>query len=385
MLKVVTILGTRPEIIKLSEIIKVLDNYTNHTIVHTGQNYDFELSETFFEGLELRPPDYYLDVAGDNVGVTIGNIISKSYTLLDELKPNAVLLYGDTNSCLSAISAKRLKIPVFHLEAGNRSFDENVPEEINRRIVDHISDVNFTLTEHARRYLLGEGIRGDRVIKTGGFMNEIINVHSEKITQSKVLDSLDLHSSEYFTASIHREENVDSEDKLKRIISCFDRIIKEFKFKIIFSCHPRTLARLKQFEISLPEGVVVTKPLPLFDYLWLQKNALCVISDSGTITEEADILCIPAITPRESHERPEGFDAGVLVMTGFDPDLTVKSIKIQIETYRSDAFKPIVPDYHLARPSLTVLKAMLSHINYINCNVWKKDRHIEKGISQVTD
>ena len=371
-MKVATIIGTRPEIIKLSEIIKLLDNYTEHKIIHTGQNYDFELSKIFFEGLSIRDPDFYLEVAGENLGESIGNIISRSYELLAELKPDAVLLYGDTNSCLAAISAKRLKIPVVHLEAGNRSFDENVPEEINRRIVDHISDINFPLTERARSYLLKEGIRGDRIIKTGGFMKEIIQANQHEIDNSVVLKRLNLKKKKYFVASVHREENVDDERKLKNIAKCFQVIVDEFNQKIIFSCHPRTLSRLTEFNISLPEQVAVEKPFSFVDYMQLQKNASCVVSDSGTITEEADILGVPAITPRLSHERPEGFDSGVVIMTGLDPALTAEAIKMQIEIYGSSNFRPKVADYQAEKPSLTVLKSILSYVEYINLNVWKK-------------
>ncbi len=369
-MNIATIIGTRPEIIKLSQIIKELDKHYTQTLIHTGQNYDYELNQVFFEDLGIRKPDYYLDVAGKHLGESIGNIISNSYELLQRLRPDAVLVYGDTNSCLSVISAKRLKIPVFHLEAGNRSFDENVPEELNRKIVDHISDINFTLTEHARQYLLKEGLRGDRIIKTGGFMKEIISVNFDKIKSSAVLKNLNLEKGNYFVASLHREENVDNHEKLKSLTKCLEEIYQNFQKQIVFSCHPRTRKRLKEFCLPIPRGIVTSPPFSLFDYLALQQNAMCVISDSGTITEESDVLGFPAISPRLSHERPEGFDVGVIMLTNLVPSRVVKAIKIQLAEYSNYKHKQKIPDYSFDRPSITVAKAIGSYIDYINRNVW---------------
>ncbi len=369
-MNIATIIGTRPEIIKLSQIIKELDKHYNQILIHTGQNYDYELNQVFFEDLGIRRPDHYLNVAGKHLGESIGNIISNSYELLERLRPDAVLVYGDTNSCLSVISAKRLKIPVFHLEAGNRSFDENVPEELNRRIVDHISDINFTLTEHARQYLLQEGIKGDRIIKTGGFMREIILTNLDKIKSSAVLKNLNLEKNSYFVASLHREENVDNREKLLSLTKCLAKIHQDFQKPIVFSCHPRTRKRLNEFDLPTPAGTITSPPFSLFDYLALQQNSMCVISDSGTITEESDVLGFPAVSPRLSHERPEGFDVGVIMLTNLVPDRVVKAIKVQLEEYSDYEHKQKIYDYSMDRPSITVAKAIGSYIDYINRNVW---------------
>ena len=367
---VATIVGTRPEIIKMSEIMLALDRHYRQTIIHTGQNYDYELNEVFFKDLEVRSPDHYLGVSGNDLGETIGNIISRSFKILSELQPDAVLVYGDTNSCLSVIAAKRLKIPVFHLEAGNRSFDENVPEELNRRIVDHISDINFTLTEHARNYLLNEGIRGERIIKSGGFMTEVIDKHLTKIENSDVLDRMRLVKEKFFIASLHREENVDDLAKLTSLMDSFQEICEYFKMPIVFSCHPRTRKRLEEFRLKIPKNVKLIKPLGLFDYLALQRDAACVISDSGTITEEADILGFPAISPRLSHERPEGFDEGVIMLTNMRPERLISAIRLQMSDYSNKSKAPCISDYRKTQPSMTVVKAIGSYIDYVNKNVW---------------
>lgn len=369
---VATILGTRPEIIKMSQIMLALDTYYKQTIIHTGQNFDYELNEVFFEDLGLRPPDVYLSVSGNDLGETLGNIISKSYKALSNLKPDAVLVYGDTNSCLSVLAAKRLKIPVFHLEAGNRSFDENVPEELNRKVVDHVSDINFTLTEHARHYLLSEGLKGDRIIKSGGFMTEVIAKNISKIENSPVLEKMGLRSKKFFIASLHREENVDDFQKLKSLIDSFEKICEYFKLPIIFSCHPRTRKRIRDFNLSVSENVKLVKPLGLFDYLALQQHAACVISDSGTVTEEADILGFPAVSPRLSHERPEGFDEGVIMLSTLDPDKIIPAINLQLENYSATKVSPRIADYKKNQPSMTVVKAIGSYVDYINKNVWGK-------------
>ena len=359
-MKIMTILGTRPEIIKMSRVMAEIEKFTEHVIVHTGQNYDYELNEIFFEDLEVRKPDYFLDVAGENVAHTIGNVISKSYDVLAKEKPDAVLLYGDTNSCLSVISAKRLKIPVFHFEAGNRCFDQRVPEELNRKVVDHLSDINFPLTEHARRYLIAEGLPPDRVLKPGSPMKEILEHNIEKIKGSKVLEKLELKEYNYFIVSTHREENVDSEDNFNNLLDSLNAIAEKYKMPIIVSTHPRTRIKLEGLNRSDFNPLIqFLKPLGFFDYNKLQMKAFCVISDSGTITEESSILNIPAITIRQAHERPEGMDEGVLIMTGLKKDLIIQSIDIVTSQhdYAQRAFN-LVSDYDVDNFSKKILRAV---------------------------
>lgn len=373
-MKVMTIVGTRPEIIKLALTIQELDKYTKHILVHTGQNYDYELNQIFFDELGLRKPDYFLEAAGGSVAQTIGNIITKADEVMEKEKPDAVLLYGDTNSCLSVIAAKRRKIPVFHMEAGNRCFDQRVPEEINRKIVDHTSDINMTITEHARRYLIAEGIRPETIIKTGSSMKELFVKYNDKISASKVLKTLNLKQKGYFVISAHREENVDSNSHFKHLIETLNAIADKYNKPIIFSTHPRTRKRMDEMpSLKLSKLVHLHKPFGFFDYLCLQQNAYCVLSDSGTITEESSILSFPAVTIRDSHERPEGMDEGTLIACGLNPQKVMEAINITVSQYEEVA-KPfrIVADYDVDNVSKKVVKIILSYIAYVNREVWKK-------------
>ena len=374
MIKVMTIVGTRPEIIKLSEVIKELDRYTNHILVHSGQNYDYELNEVFFQDLGIRKPDHFLEAAGENAAATIGNVIIKSDALFAEEKPDAVLLYGDTNSCLSVISAKKRKVPIFHMEAGNRCFDQRVPEEINRKIVDHLSDINMPLSEHARKYLENEGIRPETIIKTGSPMMEVLNKHITSIDASDVLERENLQKGEYCIVSIHREENVDSEGNFADLLESLQAITDHFKKKIIVSTHPRTRKKLEQINfVADHPSIVFSKPFGFHDYIKLQKDSFCVISDSGTITEEASILDLPAITIRQAHERPEGMDEGTLVMTGLKKDRIIESINVVTsQRKQGDQVIKLVEDYDTANVSKKVLRIILSYTDYINRTVWKK-------------
>lgn len=366
-MKVMTIVGTRPEIIKLSAVIPELDKFTEHILVHTGQNYDYELNEIFFEGMGIRKPDIFMEAAGKDAAETIGNVIIKSDELFKEHKPDAVLLYGDTNSCLSVISAKRNKIPVFHMEAGNRCFDQRVPEELNRKVVDHLSDINMTITEHARRYLIAEGIPAETVIKIGSNMKEVLANNKQKIDESNALEQLGLTPKEYFLLSVHREENVDNEKNFKDLIESLNAICETYKYPIIFAVHPRTQKLIDKNGIKLHELVRTTKPLGFADYVHLQQNAFCVISDSGTITEESSLLGFPAITIRQAHERPEGMDEGVLIMTGLEKDTILDSIRVV-----TSGRMPIVKDYDSDKVAQKVVRIILSYTGYINRTVWKK-------------
>ena len=373
-IKVMTIVGTRPEIIKLSRVISVLDQHTDHILVHTGQNYDYELNEVFFHQLGIRKPDHFLSAVGETVAQTIGNVIAKSDEVMALEQPQAILLLGDTNSCLSAISAKRRKIPIFHMEAGNRCFDQRVPEEINRKIVDHISDINMTYTEHARRYLLSEGIRPETIIKTGSPMKEVLEYYLPKIKSSDVLKRLKLKQNQYFLVSAHREENVDSKTNFNDLLASLNDIAEKFDQPVIVSTHPRTRKRLEALDIdTINAQIRFIKPFGFFDYVNLQLNAFCVISDSGTITEESSILNFPAITIRQAHERPEGMDEGTLIMCGLKPERVVESINIVTSNYSRDnrCFK-LVQDYDTNNVSQKVLRIILSYTDYINRTVWYK-------------
>lgn len=367
-----TIIGTRPEIIKLAPTLLELDKYTQHTIVHTGQNYDYELNEIFFNDLGLRKPDYFLNAVGDNLAQTIANIIAKSDEIFEKEKPEALLVYGDTNSCLSVIPAKRRKIPIFHMEAGNRCFDQRVPEEINRKIVDHLSDINMTLTEHARRYLLAEGIRPETVFKVGSSIKELLIKYADKISNSKILQSLGLEKQSYFVFSSHREENIDNEANFQNIIIILKKLVETYQKPIIFSVHPRTRKMIEDKNIALPELVQMHKPFGFFDYLTLQKNAYCTLSDSGTITEESSILSFPAVNIRNSHERPEGMDEGTVIMSGLDIDRVLDAIKVTVGHY-ADIEQPyrIIADYDVDNVSKKVVKIILSYTDYVNREVWK--------------
>ena len=374
MKKIMTIVGTRPEIIKLSRVIAELEKYTDHVLVHTGQNYDYELNEVFFNEMGIKKPDFFLDAAGPNPAVTIGNVIAKSDELMAEVMPDAVLLYGDTNSCLSVISAKRRKIPVFHMEAGNRCFDQRVPEEINRKIVDQLSDINMTLTEHARRYLIDEGIRPETIIKTGSSMGEVLAHHKQDILDSDVLDRLGLQEREFFIVSTHREENVDSEKNFTDLLQSLNAIAKHYRKKVIVSTHPRTRKKLEEIDAKDFDPLIeFMKPLGFFDYIALQMHSYCAISDSGTITEESSLLGFPAITIRQAHERPEGMDEGTLIMSGLKSEDVISAINIVTQQWEEDEdVISIVNDYDLDNVSKKVVRIILSYIDYINRTVWKK-------------
>ena len=374
-MKVMTVVGTRPEIIKMSRVMAELEKFVDHVLVHTGQNYDYELNEIFFEELGVKKPDYFLDVAGKTVAYTIGNVISKSDDIFEIEKPDAILLYGDTNSCLAVISAKRRKIPVFHFEAGNRCFDQRVPEELNRKVLDHLSDINFPLTEHARRYLLAEGIKPDTIIKPGSPMKEILNFYSEEIKASSVLTQLGLKKKEFFIVSAHREENIDSVENFNDLLDSLNAIAKKYKFPIIISTHPRTKIKLESLNRkNINPLIQFSKPLGFFDYNKMQQNAFCVISDSGTISEESSIMNFPAITIRQAHERPEGMDEGTLIMSGLKKDRIIQSIDIVTsQSSKADRVTKIVYDYNVDNFSLKVVRTIISYVDFVNRTVWHKN------------
>ncbi|MFA5111742.1 MAG: UDP-N-acetylglucosamine 2-epimerase (non-hydrolyzing) [Desulfobaccales bacterium] len=372
--KVMTIVGTRPEIIKLSRVMSELDRYTRHILVHSGQNYDYELNEIFFKDLEIRKPDYFLDAVGGTVAETIGNVISKADAVMAKESPDALLMLGDTNTCLAAIPAKRRKIPIFHMEAGNRCFDQRVPEEINRKIVDHTSDINMTHTEHARRYLLQEGIRAETVIKTGSPMKEVLTYYQPQIEKSTVLASLGLAPQDFLVVSAHREENIDSEENFKDLLDTLKAMAERYRKPIIVSTHPRTRKRLADAGVSdLSEGIRFLKPLGLFDYVHLQLKSFCVVSDSGTITEESSLLGFPAVTIRQAHERPEGMDVGTLIMCGLKAPRVLEAIEVVTSQHAAGGRRfALVPDYDVDNVSQKVLRIILSYIDYVNRTVWQK-------------
>ena len=373
--KVMTIVGTRPEIIKLSRVIHELDKFTDHILVHTGQNYDYELNEIFFNDLEIKRPNHFLDTVGKDTAETISNIIHKSDKIIEIEKPDAILLYGDTNSCLAVISAKRKQVPIFHMEAGNRCFDQRVPEEINRKIVDHLSDINMPLTEHARNYLISEGIDPNTIIKTGSCMKEILDFYSSKIKKSNIHSRLNIKSKKYFLVSAHREENVDYKENLVSLLLSLNKIADEYKLPVIVSTHPRTKDRIASMKNKIQTHKLVNfiKPLGFFDYVKLQQDAFCVVSDSGTITEESSILKFPAIMIRQAHERPEGMDEGTLIMSGLNDKRIIESINVLTEQYAKKVIPKIVEDYNVDNVSQKVVKIILSYIDFINRTVWKKD------------
>lgn len=375
MLKVMTIVGTRPEIIKLSRVMAELDKYTEHIVVHTGQNFDYELNGIFFQELHIRKPDHFLNAAGKNAAETIANVILKSDELMDQVRPDAILLYGDTNSCMSVISAKRKKIPVFHMEAGNRCFDQRVPEEINRKIVDHLSDINMPLSEHARKYLLAEGLRPETVIKTGSPMTEVLNYHKVEIERNNVLEKEGLKTGSYFIVSTHREENVDSEKNFSDLLSSLNAIVDKYHKKVIVSTHPRTRKKLESIGFNNSNPMIeFMKPFGFMEYVKLQQNAFCVISDSGTVTEESSILHFPAITIRQTHERPEGMDEGTLIMTGLNCKRILDSIDIVTSQYAEGKnMIHSIPDYAADNVSKKVVRIILSYTDYINRTVWHKE------------
>ncbi|RON50709.1 non-hydrolyzing UDP-N-acetylglucosamine 2-epimerase [Pseudomonas frederiksbergensis] len=374
MLKVMTLVGTRPELIKMSRVIAELDKQVNHVLVHSGQNYDFELNQVFFDELEIRKPDYFLGAAGDTAAKTIAEVISKADEVFEAEKPDALLLYGDTNTCLAIIAAKRRKIPVFHMEAGNRCFDQRVPEELNRKVLDHLSDINMVLTEHARRYLIAEGIRPETIIKTGSHMEEVLDYYMPKILSSDVLVREGLEQDKFFIVSAHREENVDTPDNLRDLLKTLRALADKYQFPIIVSTHPRTRKRLEAIGESLDHPLIrFSKPFGLLDYIKLQMSAFCVLSDSGTITEEASLLNLPAITIRNAHERPEGMDEGTLIMSGLKVDGVLDAVRVVTSQHdRTQRVIPVVRDYQAGPVSKQVVRVVLSYTDYINRTVWSK-------------
>lgn len=373
-MKIMTIIGTRPDIIKLAETLKELDKYTDHILVHTGQNYDYELNEVFFNDLDLRKPDYFLDSVDRTLAQTIGNIIAKSDEIMEKEKPDAILIYGDTNSSMSVIPAKRRKIPVFHMEAGNRCFDQRVPEEINRKIIDHLADINMVLTEHARRYLIAEGIKPETIIKTGSSMKELLTKYISKIEKSDVLERLELKKGQYFVVSSHREEVVDTKENLIELIETLNTLVEKYGYPVIFSTHPRTKERLSHIEnVKVNPKIIFSKPFGFLDYIKLQMNAKCTLSDSGTITEESSILNFPAVTIRNAHERPEGNDEGTLIMCGYQKDRVLNAVRVVTGQFEDDDSSiKLIKDYDVDNVSKKVVRIILSYTDYVNEKVWHK-------------
>lgn len=374
MLKVMTIVGTRPELIKMSRAIAEFDQHTQHILVHTGQNYDYELNQLFFEDLGIRKPDYFLEAVGDNATQTIARVIEKSDEVIEKEKPDAVMLYGDTNSCLAVIAAKRRKIPVFHMEAGNRCFDQRVPEELNRKVLDHLSDINLVLTEHARRYLIAEGIRPETIIKTGSHMCEVLDYYMPKIQKSDVLQRMNLTAGKFFIISAHREENIDTPQNMLDMVETLNALAETYKYPVIVSTHPRTKKRLDTMELgNLNSQIQFLKPFGFCDYIKLQMEALCVVSDSGTITEEASLLNLPAITIRNAHERPEGMDVGTLIMSGLKKERVLDAVRIIIAQHdKTKRVMQPVQDYEAGAVSKQLLRVVLSYVDYVNRTVWAK-------------
>lgn len=372
-LKVMTIAGTRPELIRLSEIVKKADQFFEHVFVHTGQNYDARLNEIFYNDLKLRKPDYYLDVVGDNLGSTIGNIIAKSYDVMLKEKPDALLILGDTNSALSAIAAKRLKIPIFHMEAGNRCFDENLPEETNRRIVDHISDVNLPYTEHARRYLIAEGIRKEHIYVTGSPMKEVIKAHEKEINSSTVLEQLKLERKKYIVLSAHREENIDNEKNFYQLMGAINAMAEIYNMPVIYSLHPRSAKFISERGFEFHNLVRAMPPFAFTDYSNLMKNAYCVVSDSGTMPEEAAISRFPGVCIRTSTERPEALDKGCFVIGGITKESLVQAVEMSVELTKENLFGDIVPDYNTENVSAMVVRIIQSYTRIIDDKIWRKE------------
>lgn len=373
-LKVMTILGTRPELIKMSRVIAEFDRNTNHILVHTGQNYDYGLNQVFFEDLGIRKPDYFLDASRDNAAQTIARVIEKADEVIAAEIPDAVLLYGDTNSSLAVLAAKRRKVPVFHLEAGNRCFDQRVPEELNRKVLDHLSDINLVLTEHARRYLIAEGIRPETIIKTGSHMREVLDHYMPKIQASDVLQRMGLDQGRYFIVSAHREENVDTPENLADLVETLNALAAQYDVPVIVSTHPRTQKRLDALNLEkMDSRIQFLKPFGFCDYVKLQMGALCVVSDSGTITEEGSLLNLPAITIRNAHERPEGMDVGTLIMAGLKKDRVLDAVRVIVAQHKSGTrvMSP-VEDYEAQSVSKKILRIVLSYTDYINRTVWRK-------------
>ena len=372
-IKVMTVVGTRPEIIRLSRVIAALDRYMDHVLVHTGQNYDYELNDIFFDDLDIRKPDRYLEAAGKTPAETVGMVISKSYDVMKQEDPDAVLILGDTNSCLAAYSAKRLKIPVFHMEAGNRCFDERVPEEINRRLVDHIADINLPYSQISREYLLMEGIPADRIIKTGSPMYEVIHYYLPKIEASKILNELKLKEQDYFLVSCHREENIDDPVHFKSLVDALNSLAEDYNKRIIVSTHPRTRQKIESENIALNSLIEIMKPFSFTDYVRLELGAIAVLSDSGTITEESSILNFPALNIREAHERPEGMEEGSVMLVGLNYRQIRQALKVLDDQERADKRTlEIVKDYSVHNVSDKVIRIITSYVTYVQRKVWKK-------------
>jgi UDP-N-acetylglucosamine 2-epimerase (non-hydrolysing) len=374
MFKVMTLVGTRPELIKMSRVIAELDEQVDHVLVHSGQNYDYELNQVFFDDLGIRKPDHFLGAVGDTAAKAIAEIISKADEVFEIEKPDALLLYGDTNTCLAVIAAKRRKIPVFHMEAGNRCFDQRVPEELNRKVLDHLSDINMVLTEHARRYLMAEGIRPETIIKTGSHMEEVLNFYMPRILASDVLRREGLEDGQFFIVSTHREENVDTPENLSDLLDTLRGLADEYKLPVIVSPHPRTRKRLESLGESLDHPLIrFSKPFGLLDYIKLQMSSFCILSDSGTITEEASLLSLPAITIRNAHERPEGMDEGTLIMSGLKRARVLDAVRVVASQHdRTRRVFPTVKDYQAGPVSKQVVRIVLSYTDYINRTVWSK-------------
>ncbi len=372
-LKVVTVVGTRPEIIRLSRVIAKLDSYCDHVLVHTGQNYDYELNEIFFNDLGVRKPDHFLNAAGKNAAETIGKIIAACDAVLNIVRPEALLVLGDTNSCLSVIAAKRRKIPIFHMEAGNRCFDQRVPEEINRRIVDHTADINLTYSTIAREYLLREGLPPDRVIKTGSPMFEVLNYYRPSIEKSDVLARLGLEIGQYFVVSAHREENIEPDVSFKKLVETLNAIAEHHSLPLIVSAHPRTRRRIDAAGLQFHPLINILKPMGFFDYVNLQQNARAVLSDSGTISEEASILNFPALNIREAHERPEGMEETAVIMTGLSQARILQALNVIEAQHSASAERPfrVVDDYSMPNVADKIVRIIYSYTDYVNRNVWR--------------
>lgn len=371
-LKVMTIVGTRPEIIRLSEVIKACDRYFEHILVHTGQNWDYTLNEIFFEELALRKPDHFLGVVGSDLGETMGNIISASYKILLEEKPDALLVLGDTNSCLSVIAAKRLKIPIFHMEAGNRCFDQNVPEEINRKIVDHVADINLPYTEHSRRYLLSEGIRKEHIFVTGSPMTEVLTKNLESIESSQVLEDQNLKAGKYILVSAHREENMDHEENFLGLMNAINKMAETYQLPVIYSIHPRSWKRIEERGFHFHSLVRQLKPFGFIDYNKLQKNAFIVLSDSGTLSEEAAILGFPGVLIRTSTERPEVLDKGTIVIGGIIEKEIIHAVDLSRSMWEKEEKTCLANDYHDENVSVKIVKIIQSYTGIINKVIWRK-------------
>lgn len=378
-IRVLTVVGTRPEIIRLSRVLALLDQETEHVLVHTGQNYDYELNEIFFEQLELRRPNHFLEAAGTTPMETIGAVIARVDAVLSQERPDAVLILGDTNSCLAAIAAKRRKIPVFHMEAGNRCFDDRVPEEINRRIVDHVADINLTYSGLAREYLLREGLSPERVIKTGSPMREVLDYYRPGIERSPVMQNMGLAPQEYYLVSAHREENVDNESNLRRLATILNVLARQSGRRIVVTTHPRTRNRLESLGSAFDAKVEFHKPFGFLDFVKLERNARAVLSDSGTITEESSILNFPALNIREAHERPEGMEEGAVMMVGLNLDRVMQGLALLERQPRGDdrLLRPVA-DYDVPNVSHKVLRIILSYTDYVNRVVWRKS-DVEKS------